>query len=98
MSADAVQLAKLAFLGLSKSERREFLRTFTDTPTPATATAAPGPDKIIRRAGVAALLSHSERAIDRMAADGILHKVKLPGRRRCCGFRLADVQRLIGGA
>jgi predicted DNA-binding transcriptional regulator AlpA len=95
MSADAVQLAKLAFLGLSKSERREFLRTFTDTPTPAPA--APGPDRILRRGEVARLLARSDRAIDRLAADGILQKVKLPGRRRCCGFRLSDVLSMIGG-
>lgn len=97
MNADRIELAKLAFMGLSKTERREFLRAFAD-PTPPAAPATPGTDRILRRAEVAALLSHSERAVDRMAAEGILQKVRLPGRRRAAGFRLADVQALIGGA
>lgn len=95
MNADRVELAKLAFLGLNKTERRAFLATFTD-PTP-TAPAAPEPDRIIRRDETARLLGRSERAVDRLAADGVLNKIQLPGRARAAGFRLRDVQSLIGG-
>lgn len=43
-----------------------------------------------------AMGSRSLRFVDRLAQDGILEKVKLPGRQRGAGFRAADVQRLIG--
>jgi hypothetical protein len=34
--------------------------------------------------------------VDRLAADGVLRRVTLPGRARAAGFRLHDVQTLIG--
>jgi len=52
-------------------------------------------NRIMRRKEVAELFSRNVRAIDRMAKDGILNKVQLPGRRKCCGFRSQDVARLI---
>jgi hypothetical protein len=93
VKTDRTELAKLAFMGLSKRERRAFLATFAES---ATATAAPGPDRLLRRADVASMLARSPRAVDRLAYDGALPRVMLPGRRRGAGFRLADVQRLIG--
>lgn len=54
-------------------------------------------NRIIRRTEAARLLARSPRAVDYMAAQGILPKVSLPGRTRAAGFRMCDVQRLIGG-
>ena len=59
--------------------------------------ATPTPDRIVRRHEAAELLARSPRAIDYLAAAGHLPRVELPGRSRALGFRLSDVQRLIGG-
>lgn len=37
------------------------------------------------------------RMVDHLAADGVLKKVTLPGRKRGGGFREADVEALING-
>lgn len=56
------------------------------------------PDRIIRRSEAARLLARSPRAVDYLAAAGHLGKVTLPGHARAAGYRLSDVQALIGGA
>ncbi len=53
--------------------------------------------EIIRRHQVAEMLSCCLRTVDNLDAQGILRKVKFPGRVRGCGFRRADVEALIGG-
>lgn len=94
---DRVELARMAFVQLNKTERREFLRTFaTEVPVlPAPAESAPA--RIIRRMEVARRLGRSPRAVDRLAAEGALRKVLLPGRTRAAGFRESDVAALIAG-
>ncbi len=57
-------------------------------------TAAP---KIISRAEAGNRLNRSPRAVDLLADQGHLQRVKMPGRVRNCGFRLADVEALIQG-
>lgn len=54
--------------------------------------------RLVRRFEAAERLSLSLRSVDKLAATGILTKIHLPGRSRAAGFRLADVERLIGGA
>ena len=56
---------------------------------------APEPAQIIRREETAALMASSLRAIDHWARQGILRKVRLPGRSRAVGFRKSDVIALI---
>jgi hypothetical protein len=90
---DRVELARMAFLQLNKGERRAFLATFTEA-TPTTTTEA-APARIIRRMEVARRLGRSPRAVDRLAAEGALRKVLLPGRTRAAGFRESDVAALI---
>jgi hypothetical protein len=53
--------------------------------------------RIIRRIEVAARMSRSVRFVDKLAADGVLQKVKLPGRLRATGFRESEVAALIAG-
>lgn len=53
-------------------------------------------DRLIRRAEVARKLSRSTRAVDLLAAQGVLHKIVLPGRTRGGGYRLSEVQNLLG--
>lgn len=51
--------------------------------------------RILRRTEVARRMGCSLRMVDRMASDGMIQKVTLPGRKRACGFRLADIERLL---
>jgi predicted DNA-binding transcriptional regulator AlpA len=54
------------------------------------------PDRILRRAEVARLLGRSIKTIDRLASRGCLGKVTFPGYRRAAGFRMSDIERLVG--
>lgn len=51
--------------------------------------------RILRRAEVARRMGCSLRTVDRMVCEGMIQKVTLPGRKRACGFRLADFERLL---
>jgi hypothetical protein len=51
--------------------------------------------RILRRQATADRLGLSTRSVDRLAQQGVLRKVTLPGRRRAGGFREEDVNRLV---
>ena len=51
--------------------------------------------RCIRRREAARLLAVTLRTVDKLAASGILKKLKLPGRIRSCGFLESDVLGLI---
>jgi hypothetical protein len=53
------------------------------------------PDKILRRSQVAQMLARSPRAVDMLARQGLLKKIKLPGRTRCAGFRASAVNSFL---
>ena|SRR6266404_1531765 len=53
--------------------------------------------RIVRRNEAAQMLSGSTRFVDRLAQQGALKKVKLPGRTRCAGFLEADIRALMTG-
>lgn len=53
--------------------------------------------RILRRKQAAERCGCSLRLIDRLAQQGALPKVRLPGRQRAAGFRESDVLKLIGG-
>jgi hypothetical protein len=72
------------------------LRTGVAAPNPP----APSPDtgpRIIRRREAARRLACCVRVIDRLAQEGKLKRVKLPGRVRAAGFREGDVNALLAG-
>ena len=52
---------------------------------------------VVRRGMVASMLSVSLRTVDKLHSQGILKKVRFPGRGRAAGFLLGDVEALIGG-
>ncbi len=54
-------------------------------------------DFVLSRRATAERFRRSTRTIAAWAKDGILHPVKLPGRKRACGFRASDVAALIAG-
>jgi hypothetical protein len=51
--------------------------------------------RILRRAEAAKRLGVTLRAIDKWACEGILRRIKLPGRTRACGFSERDINELI---
>lgn len=52
---------------------------------------------IMSRRKTAELLNRTPRSVDQLASEGILERVKLPGKVRGCGFRKSDVVALIEG-
>jgi hypothetical protein len=65
---------------------------------PTTITALPPPDtgpRVIRRQEAADRLACCVRVIDRLAQEGKLRRVKLPGRTRAAGFLESDVYSLL---
>jgi excisionase family DNA binding protein len=99
LSSDGGTTAKdcavyLKALALPAEQLRERLRD--PIPAVAPATGRP-PTRIIRRKETAELLSASERTIDQWAREGILRRVRPPGRKRAIGFDLRDIEQLIAG-
>ena len=88
-----LDLAKMAIAGLSKKDRMLLLSELQ----PGAGTVV-SEQRIIRRKEAARRLSCSVRLIDRLARQGILQRVKLPGRVHSAGYRLSEVEKLIGGA
>ena len=58
---------------------------------------APPERRVLPRAEVARRFNRSLRFVDRLAAEGIIHRMKLPGRTRACGFLAEDVERVMSG-
>lgn len=55
----------------------------------------PDPESLVRRGEAARRLCCSPRHIDHLVHQGLLRKMKLPGRSRSCGIVASDIQRLI---
>ncbi len=80
---------------LDPAARARVIAAMQAATTPTAATEAPGA-RILRRTEVAHRLSLSLRSIDKLAVQGVLQKIRFPGRGRAAGFRAADVDALIG--
>lgn len=57
----------------------------------------PAVARLLRRETVAERLCCSLRTVDKLAVQGLLHRVTFPGRKRASGFREADVESLVNG-
>jgi hypothetical protein len=53
--------------------------------------------RILTRGDVAGRFNRSVRFVDRLAVEGIIRRVKLPGRKRACGFLAEEVERVMAG-
>ena len=53
--------------------------------------------RILPRAEVARRFNRSLRFVDHLAKAGTLRRVKLPGRKRACGFLAEEVERVMVG-
>jgi len=76
-------------------ERKLFLDLLRESPRRCSTQEKEPGDNILRRSEVAKLLSVSLRAIDQWAEEGILRKMKIPGRMRAIGFLRSDIERLL---
>jgi hypothetical protein len=94
MSAQNLELARLALAGLNRKERVDLMAELSPVKAESS---TPEPQGIITRKETAHFLKNSLRTVDLLARQGILHRVKLPGRVRGCGFAMAEVHRLVEG-
>jgi predicted DNA-binding transcriptional regulator AlpA len=96
------QTLKLIRVGLegdptvTRSERVRYLAALRAGPESTKATPPPEvAPRLLRRKEAAARLGGSLRWIDRLAEQGHLRKIKLPGRKRGCGFLESDINQLL---
>jgi len=97
-----VQIVKSAFKGdptISPRDRAQLLASLRKGPESGKANPAesdtPSATRIVRRRQAAEMYGCSLRLIDRLAAQGILRKVRLPGRRRGAGFLQSELLAVI---
>jgi hypothetical protein len=95
MNSDRIELAKLAFAGLSATERRAFL-DFAAPAEPAQPKLQTRP-KVLRFSEAARQLSLTTRALRYGLQAAGIEAVSLPGRSRAFGIRASDLDKLIGG-
>jgi hypothetical protein len=90
MSAQNLQLARLAFAGLSAADRRILLRELAGAPDQIEA------DHLVRVREAAGRLACTPRTVFSLLKSGALTRVKLPGRTRGAGIRESEISALIG--
>jgi hypothetical protein len=54
-------------------------------------------ERVVRREEASKRFSYSARTIDRLAREGILHKIRLPGRKRAAGFLESELVAAMTG-
>jgi len=79
---------------INASERARIVDLLTKPPKTDDPTATA---RILKRGEVAKLVGRSTRTIDLWRKAGLLKPVQLPGHSRALGFRLSEVQKLVGG-
>jgi hypothetical protein len=52
---------------------------------------------VLTRTEVGKRFGRSLRFVDKLAAQGVIHRVTMPGRVRACGFREDEVNRVMNG-
>lgn len=93
---DAFRAVLKADPSITPGERARILSTLRNGKDPSCAETPKAP-RILRRREAAGRFGASIRLVDRLAQQGLLRKVKLPGRERASGFLEADVNALIAG-
>ena len=94
---DAIRAVLKADATLTPNNRRDVLNAIANAgqPAPAMANATIVGTNVVKRKDVAKMLGRSVRLVDMLAQTNALRRVKLPGRKRSCGFLLADVAALL---
>lgn len=97
---EVISAALRGHVTLTPAERKRRMQLITAPPQEPLLPPPPaGPvERILDRKQTAQRFGKSFRFVDRLAAEGVLKKIVLPNRKRACGFREADVIRLIATA
>lgn len=93
MRETTIEILKAVLKGdptVSAEERNSFIQIFKGAPL-----GKKNDDKLLKRAQVAEMLSSSTRMVDKLAAQGLLHKVTFRGRQRSAGYRRSEVEALL---
>jgi hypothetical protein len=91
---DIIKSALKSDQSLSPSARARWLATLRhgpDLPKPP----IPATPRILRRKTAAERIGRSIRALDLLAQQGVLRRIKFPGRQRSAGFLENDVNKLL---
>ncbi len=99
-TADAMKALLRADPSLTPADRARIvgaMRNRDREGQPAGGAAAPKEPRVLPRAEVARRFNRSLRFVDKLAGQGILRRVKMPGRQRACGFPAEEVDRLMAG-
>jgi hypothetical protein len=98
VTMDAVKAVMKADPTLTPAQRARLLAILRNPGKPAeTPRVAPCERSILPRGEVARRFNRSLRFVDHLAKAGILRRVKLPGRKRACGFLAEEVERVMAG-
>jgi predicted DNA-binding transcriptional regulator AlpA len=89
----AIRAVLLMDTTVSTAERNRIIQRLKGEDTDRAA--PPTPQRLLRRRDVAERLGMSLRTVDNLHKDGVLEKVRFPGRVRAAGFREADVNSLL---
>jgi hypothetical protein len=82
---------------LAPGDRTKILALLRNGPPTPEQPANDGP-RLLRRAEAARRLGRTVRSIDQLAAEGVLTKVRLPGRKRCGGILESSLTAAITAA
>lgn len=92
---DALKSILRADPSISTSDRNRLLGLMRGGGTPAPAINGNSAPRVLSFSSAAERLNRSVRAVHLLAQQGILQKVRLPGRRRATGFLESDLAALI---
>jgi hypothetical protein len=94
---DAVRALLKSDPSLTPADRARIVGTIRNHGERPKPSAPPQVARVLTRAEVAKRFNRSKRFVDKLAAEGVLKRVTLPGRMRACGLRETDVEELLGG-
>jgi len=80
---------------ITPAERVRLLKLLRHVAAPAPVPTASQTPQVLSRAETAKLFKRSVRFVDSLAREGILKKIRLPGRRRAIGFLAGDVYKVL---
>lgn len=96
MSAANMEICRLALAALNRKERAEIAREMVPSAQPGPVARAAGP-AVYSVKRTAAAFDKSVRLCHKLAAEGLLVRVTLPGRKQACGFTRESVEKLLAG-